>query len=78
MNHRLSYRWGALVARRARAVLIVWVVVLIVCAVLYPSLRKALSAPDYRVAGADSTRAAALLARYFPAEGDEQDVLVFY
>ena len=78
MNHRLSYRWGAWVARHARAVLIVWVVVLIVCAVLYPSLRKALSAPDYRVAGADSTRAAALLARYFPAEGDEQDVLVFY
>jgi RND superfamily putative drug exporter len=46
--------------------------------VLYPSLRAALGAPDYKVAGADSTRAQELLSRYFPDAGNERDVLVFY
>ncbi|HEY1457308.1 MAG TPA: MMPL family transporter [Solirubrobacteraceae bacterium] len=78
MSAGRCYRWGLLVARHCRLVTIAWTVVLVGCVLLYPSLRGALSAPDYRVAGADSTRAGALLAHYFPAEGDEQDVLVFY
>jgi RND superfamily putative drug exporter len=65
-------------ARHRRSVLVVWLVALIGCAALYPSLHDALGAPDYRVQGADSTRAAQLLERYFPSEGSEQDVLVFY
>lgn len=78
MKGTLFYRWGGWVSAHARSVVIVWVIGLIGCAALYPSLRSALGAPDYRVDGADSTRAVALLERYFPAAGDEQDVLVFY
>jgi RND superfamily putative drug exporter len=65
-------------ARHHRKVLVIWVVMLLASAALYPSLRKALGAPDYRVASSDSDRAAQLLDRYFPGEGNEQDVLVFY
>ncbi|HEY7893224.1 MAG TPA: MMPL family transporter [Solirubrobacteraceae bacterium] len=65
-------------ARRRRLVLAGWAALLVACAALYPSLRSDLSAPDYRVSGADSTRAAQLLERYFPDAGSEQDVLVFY
>jgi len=78
MDHWRSHRWGLAMARHRRIVLVVWAIVLVGCAALYPSLRGNLGAPDYRVQGADSTRAAQLIQRYFPGQGSEQDVLVFY
>jgi RND superfamily putative drug exporter len=65
-------------ARRRRLVVGVWLVVLVACAALYPSLRAALGAPDYKVSGADSTRVERLISEYFPSQGNERDVLVFY
>jgi RND superfamily putative drug exporter len=73
----IGYRWGAAVARHARAGLVVWFVLLALSAVLYPSLQHALGAPDYGVGGSQSRLVEPLLAR-FPGQGDEQDVLVFH
>ena len=78
MSSAAAYRWGRMIARRKRVVLIVWVLVLIGCAVLYPALKRSLGAPDYGVEGAESSRAAQLLEHRFPGHGAEQDVLVFY
>jgi putative drug exporter of the RND superfamily len=78
MSSAAAYRWGRMIARRKRVVLIIWVLVLIGCAALYPALKRSLGAPDYGVEGAESSRAAQLLEQRFPGHGAEQDVLVFY
>jgi putative drug exporter of the RND superfamily len=78
MSSSVAYRWGRTIARRKRVVLIIWVLVLIGCAVLYPALKRSLGAPDYGVEGAESSRAAQLLEQRFASHGAEQDVLVFY
>jgi putative drug exporter of the RND superfamily len=78
MSAEFAYRWGRTIARRRWTVLVVWVLVLIVCAALYPSLQSSLGAPDYGVDGSESSRAAQLLEQRFTGHGAEQDVLVFY
>jgi RND superfamily putative drug exporter len=78
MSSTAAYRWGRAIARHRRVVLAVWVLVLVGCAALYPSLEHSLGAPDYGIEGAESTRAAQLLEQRFAGHGAEQDVLVFY
>jgi RND superfamily putative drug exporter len=78
MSSTAAYRWGRAIARRRRVVLSVWVLVLIVCALAYPALKRSLGAPNYGIDGAESSRAAQLLEQRFAAHGSEQDVLVFY
>ncbi|MFZ1153267.1 MAG: hypothetical protein WAN93_00010, partial [Solirubrobacteraceae bacterium] len=66
-------------ARYRGVVLLSWMVLLVVCAALYPTLRGALSAPDYGVDGSESAQVEQLLQT--PAlhgAGSEQDVIVFY
>jgi RND superfamily putative drug exporter len=64
-------------AEHRRLVITTWIVVLIACGVSFPFLFKQLKAPNYGVEGAQSTRAAELVERYFTGQGDEQDVIVF-
>jgi RND superfamily putative drug exporter len=71
-----AYRWGAAIASRPRSILLLCLLAVALGAVLYPTLRGALSAPDYQVSGAESTRVQGLLAR-IPGQGAEQDVVVF-
>ncbi len=78
MSSAAAYRWGRMIARKRRVVLIVWVLVLVVCAALYPALKRSLGAPNYGIEGAESSRAAQLLEQRFAGHGSEQDVLVFY
>ena len=57
----------------------IWVVVAIVCAALYPTMKSALSAPDYSVDGSQSSQVEQLLGQArFHGVGGEQDVIVFY
>jgi putative drug exporter of the RND superfamily len=77
MSSAAAYRWGAMIARRRRLVLGVWVIVLIACAAAYPALKSSLGAPNYGIDGAESSRAAQLLEQHFAGHGAEQDVLVF-
>jgi RND superfamily putative drug exporter len=77
MSATAAYRWGAMIARRRRLVLGVWVIVLIACAAAYPALKSSLGAPNYGIDGAESSRAAQLLEQRFAGHGAEQDVLVF-
>lgn len=77
-TRRTGHGWGVAMVRHRRAVLAAWVLVLIASAALYPSLRRALGAPDYRVAGSQSTRVEQLLEKRFPNVGSEDDALVFY
>jgi putative drug exporter of the RND superfamily len=73
-----AYRWGLTMARHRRTVLITWLLVLIACGALYPSLLHSLGAPNYGIDKAESSRAAQLLEQRFAGHGSEQDVLVFY
>ncbi|GAC50902.1 hypothetical protein RND64_20125 [Gordonia sp. w5E2] len=70
------YRWGVLMARRRRAVLAVWGLLLVVCAVAYPLLENRLGAMDFGVEGSESTEVDRLVARHFPQFGTEQAVIV--
>jgi RND superfamily putative drug exporter len=66
-------------ARYRAAVLLIWIVVLVICAALFPMLRSKLSAPDYGVDGSQSAQVEQLLnqARFHGA-GSEQDAIVVY
>jgi RND superfamily putative drug exporter len=77
MSSAAAYRWGRLIARHRRGVLVAWVLVLLGCAALYPGLKRSLGAPNYGIDKAQSTRTAALLEQRFAGHGSEQDVLVF-
>jgi RND superfamily putative drug exporter len=72
------YRWGLAVALHRRAVLAACVSVLLLCAISYPSLQKALGPPGYKVNNSQSARVEALLEQRFPGLGSEDDALVFY
>jgi putative drug exporter of the RND superfamily len=72
------YRLGETVAYHRRAVLVTWLLVLALCAILYPSLRQALGAPNYAVRGTESSRVEQLLERRFPGLGSEDDAVVFF
>jgi RND superfamily putative drug exporter len=78
MSSAAAYRWGLTMARHRRTVLITWLLVLIACGALYPSLLHSLGAPNYGIDKAESSRAAQLLEQRFAEHGSEQDVLVFY
>jgi putative drug exporter of the RND superfamily len=75
---RTGHGWGVAMVRHRRLVVGLWIVLLIASGALYPSLRRALGAPDYRVAGSQSTRVEQLLEKRFPNVGSEDDALVFY
>ncbi len=64
--------------RHRRVVVALWVVALVASGAMYPSLQRALGAPDYRVAGSQSARVEQLLEKRFPNVGTEQDALVFH
>lgn len=64
-------------ARHRRLVLVLWLLVLVLAASLYPVLQRRLGVPDYSVGGSESARAEASIAEHFPERGAEQDVLVF-
>ncbi|MBF6070649.1 MMPL family transporter [Nocardia farcinica] len=72
----LLYRWGVLMARRRRAVLAIWALLLAVCAVAYPLLENRLGAMDFGVEGSESTGVDRLVAQHFPQFGAEQAVIV--
>ncbi|WP_245914245.1 MMPL family transporter [Nocardia fluminea] len=63
-------------ARRRRAVLAVWGLLLAVCAVAYPLLENRLGAMDFAVEGSESTEVDRLVAQHFPQFGAEQAVIV--
>ncbi|WP_024805682.1 MMPL family transporter [Nocardia sp. BMG51109] len=73
----LVQRWGRAVARRSRLVLGVWVLLLVLCGIAYPMLQSRLEAPNYNPEQSEFLRAEQLVREYFPALGDEQDVVVF-
>jgi RND superfamily putative drug exporter len=75
---RTGHGWGVAMVRHRRLVVGLWVLLLVASGALYPSLRHALGAPDYRVAGSQSTRVEQLLETRFPNVGSEDDALVFY
>ena len=72
----LLYRWGVLMARRRRAVLVMWGLLLVVCAVAYPLLEDRLGAMDFGVEGSQSAEVDSLVAQHFPQFGAEQAVIV--
>jgi len=72
-----AHRWGVRMVRHRRLVLALWALALIASAALYPSLRNALGAPDYLVAGSQSARVEGLVEKRFPDVGTEDDALVF-
>lgn len=74
----MLYRLGTAVARRWRVVLAGWVILLALCAILYPSLQRALGPPSYAVQGSESQHVEQLLEHRFSAAGSEDDALVFY
>ncbi|MGV9781718.1 MMPL family transporter [Nocardia farcinica] len=63
-------------ARRRRAVLAIWALLLAVCAVAYPLLENRLGAMDFGVEGSESTGVDRLVAQHFPQFGAEQAVIV--
>jgi RND superfamily putative drug exporter len=72
-----THRWGVAMVYRRRLVLALWALALIASAALYPSLQRALGAPDYLVAGSQSARVEKLVEKRFPEVGTEDDALVF-
>lgn len=72
------YRWGLAVARHRRVVLGVFALLLIVSAVAYPALQRALGAPGYGFSGTESARVEQLIERLFPDLGSENDLVVFH
>ena len=69
-------RWGAVMARHRRIVIITWAVVILACGASLPFLFNQLKAPSYDVNGSESARAGQLLQRHFAGQGKEQDVIV--
>ncbi len=68
-----------MMARHRRWVLALWMVVLLGCAALYPSLREVLTEPDNAIDGSQSLQAETLLkSAGFHGAGDEQDAIVFF
>ena len=72
-----AHRWGVAMVRRRRLVIALWALALIASAALFPSLRHDLGAPDYLVAGSQSSRVEKLVETRFPEVGTEDDALVF-
>ncbi|MGH3842415.1 MAG: MMPL family transporter [Pseudonocardiaceae bacterium] len=70
-------RWGIMMARYRWLVIGTWVAVLLAAAAAYPVLQDRLTAPDYGVDGAESSRAAEIVQREFSGLTPEQDVIVF-
>ncbi|MEU8900643.1 MMPL family transporter [Nocardia sp. NPDC048505] len=73
----MAHRWGGFVAAHWRATLVLWALLLAVCAMAVPALEHRLQAPEFGVDQAESAAARQILARHFPAIGAEQDVIVF-
>ncbi|MGW4368321.1 MMPL family transporter [Nocardia takedensis] len=69
-------RWGRLMARHRRLVVLAWIVLAVGCAATFPALHDRLGAPDYAVPGSDSARVEQLAAEHFADLGAEQDLLV--
>ncbi|SEM53067.1 MMPL family transporter [Nonomuraea pusilla] len=73
----LWWRLGHLAARRHRAVLTVWAMLLAGSAVLIPGLLERAIAPAVRVEGSASLTGARLLEQGFPRLGGEQMMMIF-
>jgi RND superfamily putative drug exporter len=73
-----THRWGVRMVHGRRIVFGVWAIALIASGALYPSLRRALGAPDYSVSGSQSARVEKLVEKGFPKLGTETDALVFH
>ncbi|RMI29545.1 MMPL family transporter [Nocardia stercoris] len=73
----LGYRWGEFVARHARVVLGIWLLVLIACAAGYSTIATYLPPADISVSHSESARAADLVRQHFGSLGGEVDLIVF-
>ncbi|UFS99294.1 MMPL family transporter [Nocardia huaxiensis] len=71
-------RCGVVMARHHRLVIGLWLVLVAVCAAAFPALHDRLGAPDYTIAGSDSSRVEQLVAEHFSQFGAEQDLIVFH
>lgn len=71
------YRWGAGVACRWRLVLLAGLAGLILGAAAYPYLRTHLTGLDWEADGTESAQVDTFIERHFPAQGAEQDLVVF-
>ncbi|MEO6702984.1 MAG: MMPL family transporter [Jatrophihabitantaceae bacterium] len=71
------HRWGQLMARRRRAVMILWTLLILASLAATPLLMARLGAPDYGVPGSDSAKVQQLLSKHFSGLGAEQDLVVF-
>lgn len=79
-DRRLGWagRWGIVVARHRRFVLLAWLVLAVVCVAGYPALHSRLASPDFSVPHSESARVDDLMAQHFPQLGCEQDLVVFH
>ncbi|WP_239476552.1 MMPL family transporter [Nocardia arizonensis] len=78
VRHGRLGRWGRLMARHRRIVLMIWALLVLGCAAAYPALHDRLGAPDYTVPASDSARVEQLAAEHFARFGAEQDLVVFH
>jgi putative drug exporter of the RND superfamily len=72
------YRWGMAFARRRRAVIAIWGITLLICALLYPSFMEALNPPKEEINGTQSGRVEQLLEHRFADMGTEIDAVVLH
>ncbi|GAA1481792.1 MMPL family transporter [Gordonia sinesedis] len=70
-------RWGRFVAVHRRWVIAIFVVVVAGGAASFPVLESRLSAMDFAISGAESTRAEEIINTQFADSGSEQDLVVF-
>jgi RND superfamily putative drug exporter len=71
------YRWGLVVARRKRVVLVAWALLIVAGFAFLPRFSSSLSMGGLWVPGSESSRAASLLARELPRVSGNEAVLVF-
>ncbi|MEU6586876.1 MMPL family transporter [Nocardia sp. NPDC046763] len=76
-SRRIGYRWGRLIAHHRWLVVIVWALVSIGSALLYPTLQNSLVGVDFSVPATESSRVDQLINRHFQSFGSEQLTLTF-
>ncbi|WP_406232937.1 MMPL family transporter [Nocardia sp. NBC_01009] len=77
-EQRLAYRWGVAMAHYRRPIAVLWLLVIVTCAIAYPKLDGRLEAAEFHADNVESTRASELLAAHYPDLGAEELALVFY
>ncbi len=73
----LPHRWARLIANNHRAVIVVWLFLIVACGLAYPQLNTRLEAPDFNADHAEATEVDQIIAQKFPTIGAEQNAIVF-